>query len=99
MVDVDYYKNEHINRIIKATNNLYKQPNSICKKCHSVKGDLNCLFCYCPLYENVDCGGNYIILQNGIKDCSTCLKPHSKEFIKKWFTQKRGLNDNKKRFT
>jgi len=37
----------------------------------------NCLFCYCPLYWiPIECGGNYIILNNGIKDCSACTKPH-----------------------
>ncbi|MGN0614385.1 MAG: cysteine-rich small domain-containing protein [Porcipelethomonas sp.] len=40
--------------------------------------DFNCLFCYCPLYT-LDCGGNYKILENGIKDCSGCNIPHKKE--------------------
>lgn len=36
----------------------------------------NCLFCYCPLYLLKDeCGGDYKIT-NGIKDCSSCTKPH-----------------------
>lgn len=39
--------------------------------------EFNCLFCYCPLYMLGDeCGGNYII-NNGIKDCSNCIIPHS----------------------
>lgn len=38
----------------------------------------NCLFCYCPLYAMGDkCGGNFRILDNGVKDCSSCTKPHS----------------------
>lgn len=40
----------------------------------------SCLFCYCPLYclgEN--CGGSFTYLENGIKDCSQCLKPHRRE--------------------
>ncbi len=37
----------------------------------------NCLFCYCPLYALGDnCGGNFVYLSNGIKDCSHCLRPH-----------------------
>lgn len=46
--------------------------------CHKVDNieDFNCLFCYCPLYFDDNCGGNYSILSNGIKDCSECLKPH-----------------------
>jgi len=40
----------------------------------------NCLFCYCPLYALGErCGGSFVILDNGIKDCSNCLYPHRKE--------------------
>jgi len=47
--------------------------------CHSTsnKEKFNCLFCYCPLYNDDNCGGNYIKLNNGIKDCSKCLIPHN----------------------
>jgi len=37
--------------------------------------EFNCLFCFCPLYNFDDCGGNYTKI-NGIKDCSNCLLPH-----------------------
>ena len=54
--------------------------------CHE-KADpenFNCLFCYCPLYALGDqCGGNFRYLENGIKDCSGCLKPHRKENYQK----------------
>ena len=37
----------------------------------------NCMFCYCPLYPlGSRCGGNFVWLENGIKDCSHCLLPH-----------------------
>ena len=37
----------------------------------------NCLFCYCPLYALGDrCGGSFRYTDQGIKDCSGCLKPH-----------------------
>lgn len=36
----------------------------------------SCQFCYCPLYLKKDCGGAFVILPNGIKDCSNCLLPH-----------------------
>lgn len=40
----------------------------------------NCLFCYCPLYAlGKNCGGNFKYLPDGIKDCSHCLLPHSKQ--------------------
>lgn len=50
--------------------------------CHegAEKENFNCLFCYCPLYAlGKDCGGNYMILENGIKDCSHCMIPHKKQ--------------------
>lgn len=42
--------------------------------CHKMD-NMNCLFCYCPLYLT-ECGGNYNILANGVKDCSNCTIPH-----------------------
>ena len=40
----------------------------------------SCMFCYCPLYVLKDqCGGNFTYLENGIKDCSNCLRPHKRE--------------------
>ncbi|MBQ6839981.1 MAG: cysteine-rich small domain-containing protein, partial [Oscillospiraceae bacterium] len=40
----------------------------------------SCLFCYCPLYALGDqCGGNFTYTENGIKDCSGCLRPHRRE--------------------
>lgn len=40
----------------------------------------SCLFCYCPLYALGDkCGGQFTYLENGIKDCSNCLRPHKRE--------------------
>jgi Zn-finger protein len=46
--------------------------------CHNVNNNenFNCMFCYCPLYKDSDCGGNYYVLSNGIKDCSNCMLPH-----------------------
>ena len=40
----------------------------------------SCIFCYCPLYAlGENCGGNFIYTENGIKDCSNCLRPHKRE--------------------
>ena len=50
--------------------------------CHETKDleKFNCLFCYCPLYALGDkCGGNFRILDGGIKDCSKCMLPHRRE--------------------
>ena len=40
----------------------------------------SCIFCYCPLYclgEN--CCGSFRYTEEGIKDCSACLRPHRRE--------------------
>ena len=52
--------------------------------CHHIcnADDFNCLFCYCPLYNLENCGGNHSFLENGVKDCSNCLIPHKQyEYI------------------
>lgn len=48
--------------------------------CHVAKNNenFNCMFCYCPLYFFEECGGNHFD-NNGIKDCTNCLIPHSYE--------------------
>ena len=49
-----------------------------CHKCADEK-NFNCLFCYCPLYAlGENCGGNFSYTQQGIKDCTNCLRPHRK---------------------
>ena len=40
--------------------------------------DFNCLFCYCPLFAlGKKCKGNFRYTENGVKDCSNCLIPHT----------------------
>lgn len=40
----------------------------------------SCLFCFCPLYAlGNQCGGSFTYTENGIKDCSGCLRPHRRE--------------------
>ncbi|MGN0168906.1 MAG: cysteine-rich small domain-containing protein [Acetatifactor sp.] len=47
---------------------------------HADRENFNCLFCYCPLYVlGEDCGGDFVYLPNGYKDCSMCLYPHLRE--------------------
>lgn len=50
--------------------------------CHNSKQvdnqEFNCLFCYCPLYNYNNCGGNFTYLENGCKDCSQCIVPHNR---------------------
>ena len=50
-----------------------------CHKCGDQEG-FNCLFCYCPLYAlGENCGGYFTYTEQGIKDCSGCLRPHRKD--------------------
>lgn len=46
--------------------------------CHTTDkpDEFNCLFCFCPLYFFEECGGNFRLLESGIKDCSNCRIPH-----------------------
>ncbi len=49
--------------------------------CHKTNkpDEFNCLFCFCPLYAlGKNCGGNPKFLENGVKDCSSCMLPHNK---------------------
>ena len=59
--------------------------NRACKyyPCHEVKNDeMNCLFCFCPLYEREHCPGSpeYINSKGRvIKSCMLCTFPHKAE--------------------
>lgn len=44
--------------------------------CHANTDEMNCLFCYCPLYHMKDCPGTPSYLEDGTKDCSGCVFPH-----------------------
>lgn len=46
--------------------------------CHNLDS-MNCLFCYCPMYNYSDCpGDNYYKDKNGkkVKVCTNCTFPH-----------------------
>lgn len=50
--------------------------------CHKGLEELNCLFCYCPLYNREDCPGNPVWMEKGgrrIKVCTNCTFPHRPE--------------------
>ncbi|OQA45896.1 MAG: Cysteine-rich small domain protein [Bacteroidetes bacterium ADurb.Bin302] len=85
------YVDYHIRRIVLSTMDLWKEENSICKKCHS-PDSINCLLCYCPRYDmGTECGGNFVILENGIKDCSDCTIPHDPVFVEEYLKYKLGI--------
>lgn len=58
--------------------------NKECKyyPCHNGVQNINCMFCFCPLYEREECPGNYRYIEsNGklVKDCMDCVFPHVPE--------------------
>lgn len=68
--------------------------NTSCKfyPCHKGIEEMNCLFCYCPLYPMKDCGGNYKMVHierddREVKDCSNCILPHVTENYDKVITK------------
>lgn len=55
--------------------------NKECKyyPCHKGIDELNCMFCYCPMYNMNNCPGNpeYIIKEGRkVKKCTSCNYPH-----------------------
>lgn len=47
--------------------------------CHNGISEMNCLFCYCPLYLHENCPGKPEYIEANdvkIKDCSNCTFPH-----------------------
>ena len=55
-----------------------------CFPCHATNDpdSFNCLFCYCPLYTlGEKCGGKFSYTSKGIKNCSSCLLPHSQNAV------------------
>ena len=50
--------------------------------CHSGVDELNCLFCYCPMYGLKNCPGNPVYIERDgrqIKKCTDCNYPHVPE--------------------
>ncbi len=67
-------------RAVSGTESFCQNLNCPYFPCHpgADPQTFNCKHCYCPLYVIFwkDCGGNFTMLENGIKDCSNCLVPH-----------------------
>ena len=61
---------------------FFQHKNCEAFPCHGAEDvtNFNCLFCYCPLYIlGRECGGEFMYLKNGVKDCSSCLIPHERD--------------------
>ena len=58
--------------------------NKACKyyPCHVGMEEMNCLFCFCPMYGRTNCPGNPVFFEKDgkkYKDCSDCTFPHRAE--------------------
>lgn len=58
--------------------------NKACRyyPCHTGIDEINCLFCYCPLYSMEHCPGEPEYGEDeaqGVKMCMNCLFPHKPE--------------------
>ena len=64
---------------MKNNSTYFKNDSCEYFPCHKISGDyFKCMFCCCPLYALGDkCGGNFVYLEQGIKDCSHCNIPHT----------------------
>lgn len=54
--------------------------------CHKGVEELNCLFCYCPMYRLEKCPGQYTLIEKDgkkIKSCMDCNFPHKPENYEK----------------
>ena len=62
--------------------------NRDCKyyPCHKGQDNINCLFCFCPLYGMPNCPGNCKWIEKDgkqIKSCIDCVFPHIEENYEK----------------
>ena len=70
--------------------------------CHKGIDRLNCLFCYCPMYNYEDCPGTPSYIKKGdksVKNCTSCSFPHIREnhaFIMEFLRSKKGGFDSQK---
>lgn len=65
--------------------------NTACRyyPCHEGLEEINCLFCFCPLYPLKSCPGAPQMIESGgrlIRDCSGCTFPHRAENYEKILT-------------
>ena len=62
--------------------------NTACRyyPCHKGLEEMNCLFCFCPLYGLARCPGTPQLIRTDsgtVKDCSACTFPHKAENYEK----------------
>ena len=70
---------KNIHNTIPNSFRFFKNTECRYYPCHKGIEEMNCMFCFCPLYLFKNCGGNFSYTEKGIKDCSKCLVPHQPE--------------------
>ena len=67
---------------MENSNRFFKNTECAYYPCHEGIEEINCLFCYCPMYHLDDCPGDPSFKEkNGrrIKVCTVCSFPHKAE--------------------
>ena len=69
---------------MKNSHRFFANTDCMYYPCHEMPedGDLNCLFCYCPLYAlGEECGGIFTYSRGGeVKLCMDCHLPHTPDY-------------------
>ena len=84
---------------MKNSSKYFKNEECEFFPCHKVEGEyFNCMFCCCPLFPLGDkCGGNFVYIEDGIKDCSACTVPHTEGGYEKIASKLRAVSEMAKR--
>lgn len=80
---------------MKNNHSFFSNKNCKYYPCHQLTNcydEINCLFCFCPLYH-YDCEGTYTYTSEGIKDCSNCSLPHRENSYQYILSKLRCFND------
>ena len=67
---------------MEASSRFFENKKCEYYPCHKDVEEVNCLFCYCPMYLMTHCPGKPEYMDcNGktIKNCSNCTFPHEAE--------------------
>ena len=67
---------------MENSHRFFENPDCRYYPCHKDIENINCLFCYCPLYNMQECPGNprYVKKAGGLnKVCTDCTYPHRAE--------------------
>lgn len=64
---------------MKSSTRYFENRNCDYYPCHDGIDEMNCIFCFCPMYHMKDCPGNPSYIQTEkkiLKSCMNCTFPH-----------------------